>query len=76
MQIENKNLETAISFVVLTLTMFITRYLGIFAMPFVLGAYLMNSIENKDYSSIYLYMASLGVLAIFLEPAFIFEKAI
>ena len=48
MQIENKNLETAISFVVLTLTMFITRYLGIFAMPFVLGAYLMNSIENKD----------------------------
>ncbi len=76
MQIENKNIETAISFVVLTLTMFITRYLGIFAMPFVLGAYLMNSIENKDYSSIYLYMASLGVLAIFLEPAFIFEKAI
>lgn len=76
MQIENKNLETAITFVILTLTMLLTRYLGVFAMPLVLGAYLMNSIANKDYSSIYLYMASLGVLAIFLEPVFIFEKAI
>lgn len=76
MQIENKNLETAITFVILTLTMLLTRYLGVFAMPLVLGAYLMNSIANKDYSSIYLYMASLVVLAIFLEPVFIFEKAI
>ena len=76
MQIENKNLETAITFVILTLTMLLTRYLGVFAMPLVLGAYLMNSIANKDYSSIYLYMASLGVLAIFLDPVFIFEKAI
>lgn len=76
MQIENKNLETAITFVILTLTMLLTRYLGVFAMPLVLGTYLMNSIANKDYSSIYLYMASLGVLAIFLEPVFIFEKAI
>ena len=76
MQIENKNLETAITFVILTLTMLLTRYLGVFAMPLVLGAYLMNSIANKDYSSIYLYMASLGVLVIFLEPVFIFEKAI
>ncbi len=76
MQIENKNLETAITFVILTLTMLLTRYLGVFAMPLVLGAYLMNSIANKDYSSIYLYMASLGVLAIFLEPVFIFEKAV
>ena len=76
MQIENKNLETAITFVILTLTMLLTRYLGVFAMPLVLGAYLMNSIANKDYSSIYLYMASLGILAIFLEPVFIFEKAI
>lgn len=76
MQIENKNLETAITFVILTLTMLLTRYLGVFAMPLVLGAYLMNSIANKDYSSIYLYMASLGVLAIFLEPVFIFEKTI
>lgn len=76
MQIENKNLETAITFVILTLTMLLTRYLGVFAMPLVLGAYLMNSIANKDYSSIYLYMASLGVLAIFLDPVFTFEKAI
>lgn len=76
MQIENKNFETAITFVALTLTMLITRYLGVFALPFVLGAYLMNSIANKDFSSVYLYMASLGVLAIFLGPAFIFEKAI
>lgn len=76
MQIENKNFEMAITFVALTLTMLITRYLGVFALPFVLGVYLMNSIANKDFSSVYLYMASLGVLAIFLEPAFIFEKAI
>lgn len=75
MQIENKNLEIAITFVALTLTMLVTRYLGIFAMPFVLGAYLINSIANKDYSSLYLYVASLGILAIFLEPTFIIEKA-
>lgn len=76
MQIENKNLETAVTFLALTLITLITKSLGVFAMPLVLGAYLMNSIANKDYSSIYLYMASLGVLAIFLEPVFIFEKAI
>lgn len=76
MQVENKNLETALTFLALTLIIFITKSLGVFAMPLVLGAYLMNSIANKDYSSIYLYIASLGVLAIFLEPVFIFEKAI
>ena len=61
MQIENKNLETAITFVILTLTMLLTRYLGVFAMPLVLGAYLMNSIANKDtalYTFIWLHLAS------------------
>lgn len=76
MQVENKNIELAITFASLTLLMYVTRYLGFFAMPFVLGAYLINSIANKDYSSVYLYLASSGFLTIFLGANFALEKVI
>lgn len=76
MQVENKNIELAVTFLALTLLMFFTRYFGIIAMPFVLGAYLINSIANKDFSSVYLYLASIGVLTIFLGLEFMFEKLV
>lgn len=38
MQIDNKNLETAVTFLALTLITLITKSLGVFAMPLVLGA--------------------------------------